>query len=160
MFFLEVQGSGRLVFPDDERVWIGYATKNGHPYRSIGRLLVEEGKIPQEQLSMQTIRAYLREHPEEVARVLNANPSKVFFQLRDEPTVGSLNVPITDGRTIATDHRLFPEGALGFLMTDIPTQSTDGTVTSQGSLRRFVLNQDSGGANQRTTPRRLFLGSR
>lgn len=146
LFIVEVQGSGAIRFPDGREVRIGYAGSNGHPYRSIGRLLIDEGKVPRERMSMQAIRAYLEAHPDQVSQVLNHNASYVFFRPLDTPPVGFLGVPVTGGRSIATDSRLFPPGALAFLETSRPTRDAEGRVVAGEPLRRFVLNQDTGGA--------------
>jgi len=146
LFFLEVQGSGALLLPDGRELRIGYAGSNGRPYRSIGRLLIDEGKVPREQMSMQAIRAYLDAHPEEVDRVLDHNPSVVFFRQLNGPPLGSLGLPVTAERSVATDLRLFPRGALGFLVSEVPRLAADGTTVAEGSLTRFVLNHDTGGA--------------
>lgn len=146
LFFLEVQGSGYLRLPDGEEMAIGYAATNGHPYRSIGRLLIEEGRIPEEEMSMQALRAYLAANPHDASRVLNHNPSLVFFRELDTPPLGSLGVPVTAGRSIATDYRLFPAGALAFLETTHPRVDEAGRHGAGAPLRRLVLNQDTGGA--------------
>lgn len=146
LFFVEVQGSGAIRYPDGSELRIGYAASNGHPYRSIGRVLIEEGKIPRERMSMQAIRSYLAAHPDEVSRVLNQNPSYVFFRTLDTPPLGSLGVPVTGGRSIATDYRLFPPAGLAFLDTTRPALDAEGNVIAGAPLRRFVLNQDTGGA--------------
>lgn len=146
LFFVEVQGSGAIRFPDGTEMRIGYAASNGRPYRSIGRLLIEEGRIPAERMSMQAIRAYLEANPGEVSRILNQNPSYIFFRELDTPPLGFLGVPVTGGRSIATDSRLFPPGALAFLDTTRPTLDAEGRVIEGAPLRRFVLNQDTGGA--------------
>ncbi|MCP3963376.1 MAG: transglycosylase [bacterium] len=146
LFFIEVQGSGALALPNGKEMRIGYAGSNGRQYRSIGRLLIDEGKIPREQISMQSIRAYLAAHPEEIERVLDYNQAVVFFRKLDSAPVGSLGFPVTPRRSIATDHRLFPRGALGFLATDLPAMAEDGSTVAEGTLTRFVLNQDRGGA--------------
>lgn len=145
-FFLEVQGSGSLRLPDGRLVRVGYAGANGRSYRSVGALLIDEGKVAREVMSMQAIRAYLEAHPHEVDRVFDHNLSKVFFRRLDGPPLGSLGVPVTPGRSIATDHRLFPRGGLGFLISDVPRMASDGTTEVERPLRRFVLNQDTGGA--------------
>jgi membrane-bound lytic murein transglycosylase A len=146
LFFVEVQGSGAVRFPDGTEMRIGFAAGNGHPYRSIGRLLIEEGRVPAERMSMQAIRAYLEANPGEVSRVLNHNPSYVFFRALDTPPLGVLGVPVTGGRSIATDSRLFPPAALAFLETTRPALDAGGRVVEGPPLRRFVLNQDTGGA--------------
>ncbi len=146
LFFVEIQGSGALLLPDGGELRIGYAGANGRQYRSIGRLLIDEGRIPRERMSMQALREYLRTYPEEVARVLDYNESQVFFRRLDGPPVGSLGIAVTPGRSIATDHSLLPPGALGFLLTEIPSVGPNGDTVAAGTLRRFVLNQDTGGA--------------
>lgn len=144
-FFMEIQGSGTLRLPDGREVRVGYAASNGRAYRSIGRLLIDEGHLAQETVSLQTIRAWLAAHPEERARVLRYNESYVFFRRLDGPPLGSLGVPVSPGRSIATDPRLFPPAALAFVRTDRPRRAADGRIAWL-PLRRFVLNQDTGGA--------------
>lgn len=146
LFFVEVQGSGAIRFPDGGELGISYAASNGRPYRSIGRLLIDEGLVPAERMSMQAIRDYLARHPDEVSRVLNHNPSYVFFRPRDTPPIGALGVPVTPERSIATDLRLFPRGAPAFIATTRPALDDEGNVVAGPPLRRFVLNQDTGGA--------------
>ncbi len=138
LFFLQVQGSGVLTFPDGRRRTIGFAASNGRPYASIGRVLVERGELTLDQASMNGIRHWIATHPGEEARLLQSNPRFVFFRELDGPPVGSLGVPVTTGRTIATDPAVFPPGALAFV--DIPASGPS------AGLARFVLNQDAGAA--------------
>lgn len=145
LFFMEVQGSGRLRLPDGTERRIGYAASNGRPYRSIGSLLIQEGVIPKEQMSMQALRAWLAANPAQCGRVLDFNESYVFFRYLDGPAEGSLGRPVTPGRSIATDARLFPKGGLAFIQTEHPVRLPDGTVQWR-PLSRFMLNQDTGGA--------------
>jgi membrane-bound lytic murein transglycosylase A len=145
VFFMEVQGSGTLRFPDGREQRVGYAGANGRAYRAIGRLLIDEGHVPREAMSMQAIREWLRVHPAERQRVLQHNESYVFFRPLPGSPEGSLGRPLTPGRSVATDARLFPPGALAFLDTEQPERSPDGTVRWV-PLTRFVLNQDTGGA--------------
>src|SRR5262249_32337704 len=127
-FFMEVPGSGTLRFPDGRERRVGYAGANGRPYRAIGRLLIDEGQVPREAMSMQAIREWLRTHPEERQRVLQHNESYVFFRPLSGPPEGSLGRPLTPERSVATDARLFPPGALAFLSTERPERAADGTV--------------------------------
>jgi membrane-bound lytic murein transglycosylase A len=145
VFFMEIQGSGTLRFPDGREQRVGYAGANGRAYRAIGRLLIDEGHVPREAMSMQAIRAWLAAHPEERRRVLQHNESYVFFRPLTGPPEGSLGRPLTPGRSIATDMRLFPPGALAFIETEQPERAADG-ATRWSPLARFVLNQDTGGA--------------
>lgn len=146
LFFLEVQGSGTLQYPDGSEQRIGYAASNGRPYRSIGRLLIDEGRIPREKMSLQALRSYLSAHPDEVHRVLDYNPSVVFFRHLEGAPVGNLGFPVTAERSLAVDQKLFPAGALAFLVSDIPGLAADGTTVAEAPLERFVLLQDTGGA--------------
>jgi membrane-bound lytic murein transglycosylase A len=157
--FLQIQGSGRLEMEDGEAITVGYAEKNGHPYRSIGRYLLDRGLIRKEEVSMQSIRRYLSDHPEIVDEVLNFNPSYVFFRnLGDGPILGSLNVPITPGRTLALDSRLFPPGALAFIKSKKPRVNDRGELVGWEDFSRFVVNQDTGGAIRGAGRADLFWG--
>ena len=157
--FLQIQGSGRLEMEDGGALSVGYAEKNGHPYRSIGRYLLDRGLLRKEDVSMQSIRKYLSDHPEIVDEVLNFNPSYVFFRsLGDGPILGSLNVPITAGRTVALDSRLFPPGALAFIKTKKPRVNDQGEMVGWEDFSRFVVNQDTGGAIRGAGRADLFWG--
>lgn len=157
---LQIQGSGSLRLLDGRRVRIGYAGKNGRPYRSIGRYLIDKGFIEREKLSMQAIMEYLSGHPDQIDEVLNHDPSYVFFRiLGDDPIVGRINVPLTPGRSVALDYRLFPDGALCFISTQKPIISDKGQIESWRNFSRLVLNQDTGGAIRGAGRADLFWGS-
>jgi len=145
LFFMEVQGSGTLRLADGTERRVGYAASNGRPYRSIGSLLIQEGAIPKEQMSMQALRGWLAANPSQRERVLDYNESYVFFRFLQGAAVGSLGREVTPGRSIATDARLFPKGGLAFILTDHPVRMADGSVQWR-PLSRFVFNQDTGGA--------------
>ncbi|MBW1675293.1 MAG: MltA domain-containing protein [Deltaproteobacteria bacterium] len=159
LFFLHIQGSGQVLLDDDTVLHVNYDCSNGRPYRSIGRLLIDEGSISEKEMSMQQIRAYLRNHPEEMTRVFNHNESYVFFRLVDQGPMGAIEVPLTPGRSVATDLRLFPKGALAFIQTEKPLVDEDGTIQSWQTFGRFVLNQDTGGAIRGPGRADLFWGS-
>jgi membrane-bound lytic murein transglycosylase A len=159
LFFLHIQGSGRVLLEDGTVLHVNYDCANGRPYRSIGRLLIDEGSISREEMSMQQIRSYLKNHPEEIERVFNYNESYVFFRLVDQGPVGNIEVPLTPGRSVATDHRLFPKGALAFIQSEKPLVDKDGTIRSWETFGRFVLNQDTGGAIRGPGRADLFWGS-
>jgi len=154
-FFLHVQGSGTLVFPDGGRVRAGYAETNGRPYRSIGRLLIDDGLVSREEMSMQAIRAYLDAHPDDLRRVLAYNPSYVFFRAlpADGGPLGCYGEPVTGGRSIATDRRIFPAPVLAWVKAVVPT--LDG---GEAQISRFVLNQDTGGSIRGPGRVDLFFG--
>ncbi len=141
LFFLHVQGSGRVQLDTGETVRVGYADQNGHPYTSVGRALVARGELAVEEASMQGIRAWARRNPDKVAELLGQNASYVFF--RELPAsapgpLGTLGVPLTAGRSLAVDPRAIPLGVPVFLATTWP--GTD------RPLRRLMLAQDTGGA--------------
>jgi membrane-bound lytic murein transglycosylase A len=144
-FFLQIQGSGRVRLPTGEMLRIGYADQNGHPYASIGRYLVDQGELPLEQASMQGIQAWARANPARVVELLNQNPSYVFFRMDMGPSLGNIGVPLTPGRSIATDSKLFPRGALAIISTLKPVIE-NGAIMEWVPFTRFVLNQDAGGA--------------
>ncbi|MCG6893031.1 MAG: murein transglycosylase A [Desulfobacteraceae bacterium] len=159
LFFLHIQGSGKIFLPSGSTLNVHYDVTNGKPYRSIGKLLIEEGKIPREEMSMQAIRAYLERHPEQRERILYANPSYVFFQQETRGPIGSLEVLLTPGRSLATDRRLFPPAALAFVQTSKPLADGKGGIRSWTPMARFVLNQDTGGAIQGPGRADLFWGN-
>ncbi|MHB1083359.1 MAG: murein transglycosylase A [Thiobacillus sp.] len=141
LFFLQIQGSGRIELPDGSHMRVGYADQNGHPYQSIGKLLVERGELKLEQASMQGIKDWGAKNPDKLPDLLASNPSFVFF--RELPDglpgpLGSLGVPLTGGRSIAVDPRFLPLGAPVFLAATQPNSSQP--------LNKLVMAQDTGGA--------------
>ncbi len=156
LFFLQVQGSGRVRLADGSMVRLAYADQNGHPYQSIGKVLVERGEMTLEQASMASIKQWARANPHRLKELLNANPSYVFFReqpagLNDgEGPSGALGVPLTPERSIAVDPRHVPLGAPVFLSTSQPDSAIP--------LRRLVLAQDTGGAIRGVVRADLFWG--
>jgi membrane-bound lytic murein transglycosylase A len=156
-FFLHIQGSGRVQLPDGETVAVRYAEQNGRPYRSIGKLLVERGVLEREAVTLDRLRTWLRNHPQEMQSVFNDNPSYVFFRLAErsnsQPT-GSLNVPLTPQRSVAADPEHIPPGAALWLDTTLPLpQGGPGP-----DYRRLVFAQDTGGAIGGPVRLDLFFG--
>lgn len=154
-FFLQVQGSGRIELPRGETIRLAYADQNGHPYRSIGRYLVDRGELTLDEVSAPKLREWLRRRPERQQEVLNANPSYVFFREEKlpDPAVGpkgGFGVPLTPGRSIAVDPRHIPLGAPVFLATTQPNASAP--------LERLVVAQDTGGAIRGILRADLFFG--
>jgi membrane-bound lytic murein transglycosylase A len=155
-FFLHIQGSGQVRFADGTRLRLGYAATNGRPYRSIGRLLIDEGLMDAEGMSMQAIQRFLADNPEQLRRVLSHNPSYVFFRPLEAVggPLGCYETPLTAGRSIATDRRIFPGLAACYVQGEAP--APDGGVAP---LTRLVLNQDTGGAIRGPGRLDLFFGS-
>jgi membrane-bound lytic murein transglycosylase A len=154
-FFMEIQGSGVVRFADGTTRVLSYAGKNGHPYVAIGQELIKRGALKREEVSMQSIRAWLDANPAERSNILNSNPSYVFFKLSDF-AAGSLGAPVTAGRTIATDTRVFPKGALCFIETE---RLESAASTEWRKYSRFVLDQDTGGAIRTAGRVDVFWGS-
>jgi membrane-bound lytic murein transglycosylase A len=143
LFFLQIQGSGLISLEDGTLLRVNYADQNGHPYRAIGKLLRD--RIPPERMSLQTLKAYLREHPEEVRGILEYNPSYTFFRRVEEGPLGNIQVPLTPGRSLAMDARLTPKGGIAWIETTLPAAATPG-APSPVPVRRFGVVQDTGGA--------------
>jgi membrane-bound lytic murein transglycosylase A len=157
--FLHIQGSGRLRLFDGKDLLIHYQASNGRPYRSIGRYMIEKGFLTREEMSMQAIRRYLTENPGVLDEVLNYNPSYVFFRQVENGPLGSLDVLLTPGRSVALDPKIFPKGALGFISCQKPLVNDQGNIIGWTKFSRFVLNQDSGGAIKGAGKADIFWGS-
>ena len=141
LFFLQIQGSGRIRFENGDVMRVGYADQNGHPYRSIGKWLVDHGELSVDKASMQGIKDWGRRKPERLPELLNANPSYVFFRLLPANLagpLGALGVPLTPERSMAVDPRGIPLGAPLWLVTTRPN--------SNEPMQRLMLAQDTGGA--------------
>jgi len=158
VFFLHIQGSGTVVLPDGSSFQVSYADCNGRPYRSIGKYLLEQGRLSEKEMSHRSIVRFLREHPEDMAAVLSYNESYVFFRKVAPGPVGSLGVPVTGGRSIATDLDLYPRGGLALVRLRRPVFDDRGEITAWVPVLRFVLNQDTGGVIKGTGRVDLFCG--
>jgi len=159
IFFLQIQGSGKVSLDNGQVISVHYHATNGQPYRSIGKLLIDEEKISVEEMSMQKIREYLKDHPEEIDKVLNYNPSYVFFKIEPDGPLGNINVKLTPGRSVALDRRIFPPAALAFIQTEKPVVDSTGHIQSWQPFARFALNQDTGGAIRGPGRADLFWGN-
>ncbi len=159
LFFLQIQGSGKIFLDNGRVLSVHYRASNGHPYRSIGRLLIDEGKIEKSRMSMQAIRRYLKRHPQQMRQILTYNPSYVFFQVEENGPLGALGVRLTPARSLATDRRIFPDAALAFVKTEKPLIDGHGNIAGWTDLNRFMLNQDTGGAISGAGRADIFWGS-
>jgi membrane-bound lytic murein transglycosylase A len=156
--FLQIQGSGRLRLPDETIARVGYEASNGRPYQSIGRYMLDRGLLSRDEMSMQSIRRYLTDHPQVRQEVLNQNPSYVFFKSSKGGPFGNINVPLTPGRSVALDARLFPKGALCFVKTRRPVLDRENRIVGWKEFSRFMMNQDTGGAIKGPGRADLFWG--
>lgn len=153
LFFLQIQGSGKIRLPGGELVRIGYADQNGFPYKSVGKTLVERGELSLDKASMQGIKDWAKRNSNKLPELLNSNPSYVFF--RELPSqlsgpLGALGVPLTEGRSLAVDPRSIPLGAPVFLMTTWPNDARP--------LNRLMMAQDTGGAIKGSVRADFFWG--
>jgi membrane-bound lytic murein transglycosylase A len=154
-FFLEVQGSGRVQLDTGETVRVAYADQNGHPYKAIGRWLVEQGELSAEQATAQGIRAWIAANPGRRQELFNVNPSYIFFREEklSDPSLGpkgALGVPLTPGRSVAIDPAFIPLGAPLFLATT--------EAGSEVPMQRLMMAQDTGGAIRGAVRADFFYG--
>ncbi len=153
LFFLQIQGSGRIELEDGQRVKIGYAEQNGHPYISIGKKLIDMGELKPEEVSMQSIKKWAENNPERLSTLLGQNPSYIFFrELPDtlSAPLGALGVPLTNEYSLAVDPHTIPLGVPVFLSTTLPN--------SVEPLNRLMYAQDTGGAIKGAVRADFFWG--
>ena len=148
-FFLEVQGSGKVILDDNSTMYIGYDNQNGHKYRSIGKYLVQKGEIPLADISLQSIRKWLKEHPARIDEVLNYNQSLIFFAKRDQSATGALGLQLRKKSSIAVDKKYIPLGNMLYLSSKLGNRK----------FNKVVFAQDTGGAIKGPLRVDLFLGS-
>lgn len=159
IFFLHIQGSGIVQFEDGSRIFVGYADQNGHPFKSIGKYLLDMQLIERGQLSLQGMKAFLKEHPEAIPAAMIANPSYIFFQVNEQSATGTFGTRLTPWRSVASDPRLFPLGTLAYIECEKPVFDAEKRISSWEKFGRFVLNQDTGGAIRGADRVDLFTGS-
>ena len=154
-FFLEVQGSGRVQLDTGETVRVAYADQNGHPYKAIGRWLVDQGYLTSAEATAQGIRAWIAANPDRRQELFNVNPSYIFFREEKLPDPslgpkGALGVPLTPGRSVAIDPSFVPLGAPLFLATT--------EAASEVPMQRLMMAQDTGGAIRGAVRADFFYG--
>ncbi|MBD2509360.1 murein transglycosylase A [Nostoc muscorum FACHB-395] len=158
-YLAQIQGSARLQLPDGTKTTIGYAGNNAYNYQSIGRELANDGKLPLKGMTMPIILDYFQKHPQELNIYIPRDRSFVFFQENHgEPAQGSINVPLTAERSIATDKSLMPPGALALIRASIPFANPTGKLEER-IISRYVLDQDTGGAIKGAGRVDYFLGT-
>ena len=152
VFFLHIQGSGRVRMADGSVIRVGYAGKNGHPYRSVGQEMIRRGLLTSHEASAGTIAAWVRRNPIVGAEMLNLNPSYVFFRKlgnlpADKGPIGAMGRSITPMRSLAVDPAFTPLGAPVWI-------EKEGRVP----LRRLMVAQDTGGAIKGAQRADIFYG--
>lgn len=162
-FIVHVQGSALIRLQEDQSIRaVRFAARNGHPYTSIGGYLVRQGKMRQEEVSLESLRRYLDAHPQEREHILHQNASYIFFTWDVAgPARGSLNRPLTPGRSVAADQGLYPPGLVLFVRSTRPeiAQIRAGRPEARVPLHRFVIVQDSGAAIRGPHRLDLFCGT-
>ncbi|WP_377477511.1 MAG: murein transglycosylase A [Microcoleus anatoxicus] len=158
-FLIHVQGSAKLQLPDGDVMTVGFAGKTSHSYTGVGRELVKDGKFTLEQLNLPKLTEYFANFPEEMNKYLPKNQSFVFFRdTQGSPAIGSIGVPVTAERSIATDKSLMPPGALALISTKLPYPNAEGKL-EQNKVNRYVLDQDTGGAIKGAGRVDVFMGT-
>ena len=158
-FLVHVQGSARLRMSDGSLMTVGYAGKTNYPYSSVGRELVKDGKLQLEGLTLPVLIDYFRRFPTEMNQYLPRNQSFVFFkETNGAPATGSIGVPVTAERSIATDKSLMPPGALALIRATIPYPNATGQLESR-MVSRYVLDQDTGSAIRGAGRVDIFMGT-
>ena len=146
-FFTHIQGSARIRMPDGSLLRINYDAQNGHPYLAVGRVLIERGIVPKEEMTMDKIRTFISEHPDEGRELMRMNRSYIFFREveklgKDDEPMGAQGVSLTAGRSIAVDRNLHVYGTPFWIDAELPLTNE----AELRSFRRLVLAQDTGGA--------------
>lgn len=144
VYIAHVQGSAKIRLPDGKLTGVGYTANNGAEYKSVGKSMLESGKLSGQQLSLASMIAYFKQHPDEVKDAIKVNPRFVFFQIEKGEPRGSLNEEVTPYRSIATDKTIFPPACMTFLTTTLPLDK--GGVITDKKYDGFALDQDTGGA--------------
>ncbi len=158
-FLVQVQGSAKLQLTNGKVMTVGYAGKTDYPYVSIGQELIKDGKLTREELTLPRLIAYFQAHPQEMDTYLPRNQSFVFFKnTQGGAATGSLSVPVTPERSIATDKTLMPPGALALINTAIPYPNRAGKL-EQRLVSRFTLDQDTGSAIKGPGRVDIFMGT-
>ena len=151
LFFLHIQGSGRVRLPDGKIVGLGFAAKNGQPYKSIGKVLIDEGAMAAEGMSMQSLKAWLRANPNQIGRVLWQNPSYIFFELQENAqAVGAQGVALTARGSLAVDPNHIAYGTPVLIETALPDALEESHL--------LMIAQDTGSAIKSENRADWFLG--
>ena len=145
-FLVQIEGSARFHMTDGTEMTLEFAGKTDYPYTSVGHELAKDGKLPLNGLTLPVMIQYFNQHPTELNSYLPRQRGFVFFkESYGAPAMGSIGVPVTAERSIATDKSLMPPGALALIFTSLPFVQTSGQIQYQ-TVSRYVLDQDTGSA--------------
>lgn len=151
LFFLQIQGSGKVELPNGKYINIGYGGQNGRAYYSIGKKLLEEKAISKEDMSLQSIKNWLLAHPDRVDEILNLNQSYIFFNKSSKTATGSLGTELTANRNIAVDRQNIPLGFPVYIHTTNPI--------TQEPINQLMVAADTGGAIKGKIRADFFFGN-
>ncbi len=157
-FFLHIQGSAMLRFPDGKLQSVGYAGANNYGYQGIGKLMVKDGLLGKGQRSMQGIKKYLRSHPEKIPYYFYQNKRYIFFTYKDQGPQGSGGGVLVGGRSLATDKSIYPAGGLALIFVRKPVLNRDNKIVRWKRTFRFVVDQDTGSDIKGPGRADLFFG--
>jgi membrane-bound lytic murein transglycosylase A len=159
LLFAQIQGSARIRLQDGSTVRINYDAHNGYPYTAVGRVLIDRGIIPKEEMSMQRIREWMEQNPDGAKDLRRQNRSYIFFRevnLSDkDEAVGAQGVPLTPGRSIAVDKSLHVYGTPFFIEGQLPIESEQ----SKTPFHRLMIAQDTGSAITGPARADLYFGA-
>jgi membrane-bound lytic murein transglycosylase A len=155
-YVVSVQGSAKLRLADGSLWELGYAGTNGHEYVPIAAAMIADGAIRKEDLSLQTLLRYFEQHPDQISRYAWQNPRFTFFKETRGGPYGSINVPVTPMRSVATDKDVFPRACLSFLDTQLPSASNPSAAAAP--YAEFALDQDTGGGIRAAGRCDIYMG--
>ena len=158
-FFLHIQGSGMLKFPDGSRQGVSYQSSNQYSYTGIGKLMIQDGVIDISEGSMQGIKKYFIDNPQDISKYLYQNKRYIFFTLSDDGPRGSGGGELVGGRSIATDKSIYPAGGLAFIRVKQPVLDENNEIVRWQPISRFVVDQDTGSAIRGPGRADLFFGT-
>ena len=159
LFFLHIQGSGRIRLPDGRFLRVGYAESNGRPFRGLTGYMAEKGLLAEREKTYEHLKAYLKEHPETQGELMAHNERYIFFRITGNGPVGSLGLTVVPGRSIAADPSVFPKGAPAFMVSRKPVFNDKGKLERWESFSRFVFSHDTGEAIKGPGRADLFCGA-
>ncbi|MDX1764499.1 MAG: MltA domain-containing protein, partial [bacterium] len=157
-FFLHIQGAGTVRLPGNQLLNVQYDGSNGLPYRSIGKVLIDEGKLEPREGSLPGIKGFLESHPSEMERLMNLNERYIFFKASETGTQGVHDVELTPYRSLATDPAAIPVGSLLFYSTSFPEFGPQGRLTGWKEKSAFAVSQDVGDAIRGLSRADIFTG--
>lgn len=154
LFFMQIQGSGRVKLAGGRELRLGYGEQNGREYVSLGKIMGDEGYLPKDEVNFFTIRNYLYTHKNQAMSLMERNPAYVFFKRMDKPeVVGAIGAPLTPKRSIAIDYAHIPYGLPVYMETSLPT------TTGSKPFRQLMIAQDTGGAIRSPVRADIFFGA-